>query len=141
MPRTSSAPSSGSRCWRGYHSILAKTCGKTSSRSYNEIPLRRMRPANAVRGAAAPGGRHVGGGVPLPDLRSRGRVAHKPYGDSARRIPGREDRRGDDRTAAPRNGEGDGYEGTGRRPWKRGRGDGHGGKGPPPLGPRSAGAG
>src|SRR3989442_3247029 len=33
MPRTSSPPSSGSRCWRGYHSILAKTCGKTSSRS------------------------------------------------------------------------------------------------------------
>src|SRR5439155_1611109 len=56
--RTSSPPSSGSRCWRAYHSIPATTCGKTSSRSYNEIPLRRMRPADAVRGAAAPGGRH-----------------------------------------------------------------------------------
>src|SRR2546430_17730897 len=73
-----------------------------------EIPLRRMRPANAVRGAAAPGGRHVGGGVPLPGLRPRGRVAHEPYGDSARRVPGREDRRGDDRLAARRKGGGGG---------------------------------
>src|SRR5947208_16463979 len=31
--RTSSPPSSGSRCWRAYHSIPATTCGKTSSRS------------------------------------------------------------------------------------------------------------
>src|SRR2546429_791849 len=31
--RTSWRPSSGPRCWRGYHSILGTTCGKTSPRS------------------------------------------------------------------------------------------------------------
>src|SRR5881296_1323985 len=71
-----------------------------------EVLVRRLRPANDLRGAAAPGRRHARGGVPLPAVRARRGDAHQSHGDSARRVAGRADRRPHD----PRPTNGDGAE-------------------------------
>src|SRR2546422_5851029 len=98
-----------------------------------EVSLRRMRPADAIRGAPPSGGRHARGGVSVPDVRPGRGAAHEPHGDPAGRVSGREDRREDDRAAAAPNGEGDGPDGAGRTPRGQERGTGEGGKASPPL--------
>src|SRR2546421_12368060 len=83
-----------------------------------------MRPADAVRGAPAPGRRHPRGRIPLPPVWPRRRVADQSDGDAAGCVAGREDRRDDHRPAAARNGGGGGGGGGKRR--VRGGGGGGG---------------
>src|SRR5881398_3039214 len=83
-----------------------------------------MRPADGVRGAAAPRRRHARGGVPVPPMRPRRRTVDESDGDAAGRVAGREDRRDDDRAAAARNGARHDHDGAGRRVCRRDPGPG-----------------
>src|SRR2546429_9390001 len=92
-----------------------------------EVLVRRLRPANDLRGAAAPGRRHARGRIPLSAVRASRGDAHESHGDPARRLAGRADRRAHDPRATAgggRRGGGGGEGGRGRR-----SGAGNGGRG------------
>src|SRR5438445_260259 len=112
-PAKSWPASSGCRYWHASRGTRRPMCGKVW-RAGCEIPLRRMRPADAVRGAAAPRGRHARGGVPVSPVRPRRGAVDESDGDAAGGIAGREDRRHDDRPPAARNGARDGDDGARR---------------------------
>src|SRR5205807_1425956 len=82
-------------------------------RAYRRRGAAAPRPADAVRGAAAPRRRYARGGVPVSPVRPRRRTVDESDGDAAGRVAGREDRRDDDRAAAARNGARDGDDGPG----------------------------
>src|SRR5439155_109873 len=64
-----------------------QTAGTSWPRSY-EVPLRRMRPADGLRRAAASWRRHAGGDLQVPEVRPCRGHAHEPDGDAARVVPG-----------------------------------------------------
>src|SRR3989442_3144441 len=78
-----------------------------------EVLVRRLRPANDLRGAAAPGRRHARGRVPLPAVRAGRGDTHESHGDPARRLAGRADRQSHAPPATAGGGPGDGGGGEG----------------------------
>ncbi|PYO74022.1 MAG: hypothetical protein DMD67_14380 [Gemmatimonadetes bacterium] len=67
---------SGCRCSLVSPGTRHQTPGRSWRGGWNEVPLCGVRPADAVRGASRPGRRYARGGVQVPGVRPRRRLAH-----------------------------------------------------------------
>ena len=72
-----------------------RSCAPREPEKAHEVPLRRLRPADELRGAGRARRRHDGGRVPLSCLRPEDRDAGQSDGDAAREFARREGRRPD----------------------------------------------